>query len=121
MIREKWQIVLSVVVVGLFCLVGCAGPSPAQSPIQELDVLLLAEGLTEESDSLGLAESATEGSDLVALVDSAMGESDVSVLAGNVTEERDPALLLRRRIQILERVLQRLDVMIERGQIAEEE
>lgn len=121
MIREKWQILLSIVVVGLFCLVGCAGASPAQSPIQELDVLLLAEGVTEESDLLALTESATERSDLLALADSAMGEIVVPVLAGNVTEEQDPAILVHRRIQRLEMVLERLDRMIERGQVAEEE
>lgn len=48
MIREKWQILLSIVVVGLFCLVGCAGASPAQSPVQELDLLSLAEDVMEE-------------------------------------------------------------------------
>ena len=107
MMRRKREILLSVVAVGLFCLAGCAGTAPAESTAQELDAWALAEGITEESGLLALAESVTD-------------ESDLLPLAGNITEEPDPAALVRRRVQLLERVLGRLDRTIERGQLAEE-
>ena len=57
MTRKAWRISLSIIVVGLFCLVGCAGPGPAQSLSQEPDVLSLAESLMDESDLLALART----------------------------------------------------------------
>ena len=47
-IGKKPQILLSIVMVGLFGLMGCAGAGPAQSPPQELDVLSLAESVMDE-------------------------------------------------------------------------
>ena len=107
MIRKKWQILLSIVVVGLFCLAGCAGAGPAQSSVQELDVLSLAESVMDESDLLALAEGATEQSGLL-------------TLAENATQESPLPTLVERRVRLFERILQRLDRTIERGQIAEE-
>ena len=108
MIRKKWRISLSIALVGLFCLVGCAGPGPAQSLSQEPDVLSLAESVMDDSDLLALAEGAAEQSDLLTLAETA-------------TQESPRPILLARRVQLFERVLQRLDRTIERGQIAREQ
>jgi hypothetical protein len=107
MIEKKWRISVSIALVGLFCLMGCAGPGPAQSLSNEPDMLSLAEIVMDESDLLALAEGATEQSDLLAL-------------AENATEESPLRILIARKVRLFERVLQRLDRAIERGQIAEE-
>jgi len=75
MIEKKWRISLSIALVGLFCLVGCAGPGPAQSLSTEPDMLSLAEVVMDESDLLALAEGATEQSDLLTLAENATQES----------------------------------------------
>ena len=58
MMGKKRQVLLSIMAIGLFCLVGGGGIAPAQSPVEEPDLLALAESATEEPDLLALAESA---------------------------------------------------------------
>jgi hypothetical protein len=60
-----------------------------------------------ESDLLTLAESSTEDSDLLALAKGTI----LDPLIGTMVEPK---------IQLIERILQRLDRVVERGQTAEE-
>jgi predicted Fe-S protein YdhL (DUF1289 family) len=121
MTRRRQAIVLFVIAIGLFCLAGCGAVAPAQGPVEELEVMALAEAVTEESDLLVLVDSAAEELELLAPVDSITSETSVPVTAANMSEVRDPTMAMRLRSQLLERRLGRLDRIIERGQIAEGE
>lgn len=112
------EVVLCVMGVVLVCLAGCGGAAPTQSPMKGADLVTLAESLAEEPEMAALGEGVVDELDLAG--GSVVSEVD-ALLAAGVTGEPGPAILLHPRILLLERVLDRLDRIIERGQIAEAE
>lgn len=116
--KARWEIVLCVVAFLLSCLVGCSGSSTVQSPVQESGLQVLAEGLTEGSEPMELRGGVT--GELSPLEGGIFADVDV-LLAASAAEEPAPAIFLHRRLFLLERILDRLNRIIERGQIAEAE